>query len=110
MLCQNDTKVSYTAQPYPDSKELQDRDYLIYLKAWERHVTAVEDGSIREEALGGADTTTRSQVVWQVRALGIDEQEEEIGMAGGDAGGYLRLSGTGASSGEGLPTAQGEGA
>jgi hypothetical protein len=77
MLCQNNSKVSYTAQPYPESKELQDRDYLIYLKAWERHVTAVEDGSIREEALGGADTTTRSQVVWQVKALAFDEEEQE---------------------------------
>jgi hypothetical protein len=77
MLCQNGTKVSFTEQPYLEPKELRDGRYLIYLKAWERHVTAVEDSNIREVALGGVDTTTRSQVVWQVRALSLDEQEEE---------------------------------
>ena len=75
--CQNDTTVSYASQPYPESKELRDKSYLIYLKTWERHVTALQDGSIREEALGGADTTTRSQVVWQVKALALDEEETE---------------------------------
>src|SRR5260370_4903898 len=42
-------------------------DYLVYLDVWERHITALEDGSIREVALGGPDTSTRAQVVWQVR-------------------------------------------
>jgi hypothetical protein len=43
-----------------------DRLDLIYVKAWERHISAVEDESLLEPALGGADTTTRTQVVWQV--------------------------------------------
>lgn len=43
--------------------------YLCYLDAWERHVTAIEDGAIREKALGGPDTATRSQVVWQLKLL-----------------------------------------
>jgi hypothetical protein len=41
--------------------------YLVYLDAWERHVTWFTDERIREVALGGPDTATRAQVVWQVR-------------------------------------------
>jgi hypothetical protein len=41
---------------------------LVYLDVWERHITCVEDPHIREVALGGPDTTTRAQIVWQVRS------------------------------------------
>jgi hypothetical protein len=41
--------------------------YLAYLDVWERHITAIEDPHIREIALGGPDTTTRSQTVAQVK-------------------------------------------
>ena len=40
---------------------------IIYLDAWEHHVTHLENDHIREVALGGPDTATRAQVVWQVR-------------------------------------------
>ena len=40
---------------------------LVYLDVWERHVTWVEDESIREVGLGGPDTATRAKVVWQVK-------------------------------------------
>lgn len=43
---------------------------LIYLDVWERHISYVEDDDIREKALVGPDTTTRSRVVWQVK---VDE-------------------------------------
>lgn len=39
---------------------------LVYLDVWERHVTALQDERIREVALGGPDTATRSQVMWRV--------------------------------------------
>jgi Family of unknown function (DUF6519) len=42
------------------------RTDLIYLDAWERHLTAVDDPDLLEVALGGADTTTRLQVTWKV--------------------------------------------
>jgi hypothetical protein len=42
---------------------------LIYLDVWHREVTIFEDPSIREKALGGPDTTTRVQTVWQVKVL-----------------------------------------
>jgi hypothetical protein len=44
--------------------------YLVYLDVWERHVTALEDPGLLEPALGGVDTATRTQVVWQVRLTG----------------------------------------
>ncbi len=42
--------------------------FLFYLDVWEREVTYQEDDSIREVALGGPDTATRAQIVYQVRA------------------------------------------
>ncbi len=39
--------------------------FLLYLDVWERHITALEDPDIREVALGGPDTATRSQIIWQ---------------------------------------------
>lgn len=44
-----------------------DRTDLVYLEVWERHISAVEDPEIRETALGGPDTATRTQVVARVR-------------------------------------------
>lgn len=41
--------------------------YVAYLDVWERHITAFEDPAIREVALGGPDTTTRTRTVWQVK-------------------------------------------
>lgn len=49
---------------------------LIYLDVWERHVTFIEDDSIREKALGGPDTATRAQVVWRVRARELTDDEK----------------------------------
>ncbi|MEU6082221.1 DUF6519 domain-containing protein [Streptomyces sp. NPDC047108] len=45
--------------------------FLVYLKVWERLVTAAEDPVLREVALGSAlpDTAARTKVVWQVLAL-----------------------------------------
>ncbi|MEU5213468.1 DUF6519 domain-containing protein [Streptomyces sp. NPDC020742] len=45
--------------------------YLVYLKVWERVVTAAEDPALREVALGPAlpDTAARAKVVWQVLPL-----------------------------------------
>nr|HMN60615.1 DUF6519 domain-containing protein [Anaerolinea sp.] len=71
LLCELDGAVDFSSQPQsqpaaPIPANGQ-RDFF-YLDVWERHVTAVEDGSIREVALGGPDTATRVQTVWQARA------------------------------------------
>jgi hypothetical protein len=42
---------------------------LVYVDVWERVISAVEDGSIREVALGGPDTACRGRIVWQVKVL-----------------------------------------
>ncbi|MDI3560171.1 DUF6519 domain-containing protein [Bradyrhizobium sp. Arg816] len=52
--------------------------FWIYLDVWERLITAVEDPSIREVALGGPDTAARSKVVWQVRGLPADARSNGL--------------------------------
>ena len=67
------TEATYWAQrDYPVGKDagaLPQAPFLVYLDVWERHITVVEDPSLLEPALGGADTCTRAQVVWQARMM-----------------------------------------
>jgi hypothetical protein len=57
----------------PRVLDLPDGDYLAYLDVWERSITALEDATIVEPALGGPDTATRSRTVWQVRLLDVSD-------------------------------------
>ena len=72
-MCQLRERIDYDGQPgypFPDSAEIESgKKYLIYLHLWWRHITSLEDDRIREVALGGPDTTTRIQTVWQVKAV-----------------------------------------
>lgn len=52
--------------------------YLAFAHAWDLHRTALEDGDIREVALGGPDTTTRVKTVWQVRLLRLGAAGDDI--------------------------------
>lgn len=63
--------ITYLHQPdYPLSAgALASGSYLIYLDAWERLITYVEDDSIREVALNGADTAARTKLVCQVKQI-----------------------------------------
>jgi hypothetical protein len=63
--------ITYLNQPdYPSPTALRvGPSYQVYLDVWERHITYVEDDSIREVALGGPDTATRSKLVWQVKVV-----------------------------------------
>lgn len=69
------TEVPYNDQPYlpaplpPPLAATPNSTDLVYIDVWQREVTVLEDPSLREIALGGPDTTTRIQTVWQVRAL-----------------------------------------
>jgi hypothetical protein len=47
--------------------------YLVYLDAWQRHITAIEDPEIREAALEVPDTTTRIQTISQIKLLFLGE-------------------------------------
>lgn len=60
--------------------------FIVYLEAHERHITAVDDPGILEEALGGdIDTTTRTEVTWQVKLAEVTS----LGLAG-IAGAFAR--------------------
>jgi photosystem II stability/assembly factor-like uncharacterized protein len=41
--------------------------YIAYLDVWDRHVTAVERPELREIALGGPDTASRTRTTWRLR-------------------------------------------
>jgi hypothetical protein len=82
LLVENETQTTLGAQPYLPAGTSpvaqadgtvgaapSDGVYLVFLETWERLVTAVDDDSLREPALGGPDTTARTQQVWQVRLL-----------------------------------------
>ncbi|AFY57594.1 hypothetical protein Riv7116_5198 [Rivularia sp. PCC 7116] len=74
---------TYNNQPdYPqeiqiDSKDnsktfVEGKNYLAYLDVWQRNISAIEDKDIREIALQGSDTATRTKTVWQVKLLELE--------------------------------------
>lgn len=77
--CENDGAFpGWRTQPFGvpaadgEIKETISVPVLVYLDVWEHHRTWIEDGVLRDPALGGTDTGTRSRVVWQVRLLAKD--------------------------------------
>jgi hypothetical protein len=72
ILCENDAEILFTQQPdLPGAKALTAAGrYVVYLDVWQRHLTALDDPEIREVALGGPDTATRTKTVWQVKVAG----------------------------------------
>ncbi|GKS56848.1 hypothetical protein YTPLAS18_03750 [Nitrospira sp.] len=73
ILCESEQIVAYTKQPdFPNVQPVASAGtYLAYIDVWSRHITALEDASIREVALGGPDTATRSKTVWQVKLFQV---------------------------------------
>ncbi|HEX8397438.1 MAG TPA: DUF6519 domain-containing protein [Pyrinomonadaceae bacterium] len=81
ILCENDADVSYFEQPnfrIADKNIPQEGRFLFYLDVWERHVTCLEDESLCEVALGGIDTTTRAQVIWQVKLRELEPLSPDV--------------------------------
>ncbi|MEH2070108.1 MAG: DUF6519 domain-containing protein [Nostoc sp.] len=88
ILCENEEFIPYFQQPdfTPElidtcQVQLKGATYLAYLDVWERHITPIEDYderkiNIREVALGGADTATRSKLVWQVKLKQLKEDKD----------------------------------
>ncbi len=85
ILVENDLTLPFSQQPYILPKgggETEDEGmYLLYLDVWERHITALEDSYIREVALGGPDTATRMQVIWQARLAQVGKLGEVVTCA-----------------------------
>lgn len=79
--------ITYRVQPYlprpPALNPADGRTDLLYLEVWERHITPIEDGEIREVALGGADTTTRTQLIGQIKILpGVEAEDCDAPIEG----------------------------
>jgi hypothetical protein len=62
-------------QPISDAVPKEPGTYMAYLDVWNRHITQLEDADIQESALGGLDTTTRVQNVWQVKLHKLEDGE-----------------------------------
>ena len=80
ILCENEQDVIFTQQPdFPDALMPTDSAdssaYLLYLDVWGRSITYLQDDGIREVALGGPDTTTRTKTVWQVKLVPLNESD-----------------------------------
>ena len=74
LLCESDVPMTYSEQlgyPFEDDTTLQQlsgvNGVLVYLDVWERQVAGSESADILDVALGGTDTATRAQLVWQVK-------------------------------------------
>ena len=63
--------ITYLNQPFfPDPPAFNPAaGAIVYLDLWEREVSWAEEPQLLDVALGGVDTTTRVQQVWQVRLL-----------------------------------------
>src|SRR5262245_11080021 len=81
ILCENEQERALPDQPdFPGYQLPTDPGlYVAYVHVWERHVTAVEDPAIREPALGGPDTASRSKTVWQVDLLRVADNATGVG-------------------------------
>ncbi len=70
VLCECEEPFSLLHQPDPPgAAALAAGRHMLYLHVWERHLTWLDDATLREVALGGPDTATRARVVWQVGSL-----------------------------------------
>jgi hypothetical protein len=84
VLCENESAdASYFGQSnYPRDKQKNPLPtvlpFLVYLDIWERHITSLEDDHIREVALGGPDTSSRAQLVWQVKIWPSSEADRPM--------------------------------
>lgn len=69
ILCENESDTNYEQQPdfHGEPLPVEPALYMFYLDVWKRHITGIEDETIREVALNGADTATRTKTVWQVK-------------------------------------------
>ncbi|MBE9567873.1 MAG: hypothetical protein IMF14_04190, partial [Proteobacteria bacterium] len=73
---------------YPEAPALPTASaYRLYLDVWERAVTWLEDDKLRDPGLHGADTTTRTQTMAQVKWCDTDTQPlcQQVNPQIGDA-------------------------
>jgi hypothetical protein len=69
---------AYAAQAdFPNPPPLTGDPYLLYVDLWERTVTAHEDARLMDPGLHGADTTSRTRVMAQVKWAAADFAAED---------------------------------
>ena len=81
-VCENEDLVLLDDQPDLPGVGLpaDPGDYIAFLDVWHRLITSAENPALREVALGGPDTATRTRTVWQVRTrLAVDPLPPAIG-------------------------------
>src|SRR6266542_578972 len=71
-LTQPDLKSPPTIDMTTPPNQYFGKTYIAYLDAFQRHLTALDDPGIREVALNGPDTGTRTRTTWQVRLVEVD--------------------------------------
>jgi hypothetical protein len=74
--------------PLPDGAVPPAVSYRVYADVWQRVVTSIEDpGQLRDPALHGADTATRTQTMTQVKWCGptVDPEDPTVNPPRGDA-------------------------
>lgn len=69
ILCENEALVPLGDQPdLPGAGLPPDHGgYIAFLDVWHRLITSADNPPLREVALGGPDTTTRTRTIWQMR-------------------------------------------
>jgi uncharacterized protein DUF6519 len=102
VLCQLDAATSYLSQPdlldpprIPAPTAGNDVNAVVYLEAWHRLITYLEDDTLREVALGGPDTATRLKAVAQVRVAIIPSSVVPSTVTCDTAGQFIPGSGGG---------------
>ena len=73
ILCENEANCPLLGQPDLPVANLNavpgfsgNGTYAVELRVWERDITPVDDSALLEKALGGPDTSGRTETVWQV--------------------------------------------
>lgn len=90
LLVENDADTGINSQPFPSGVVVPTAPggnfsaglHVAYLDVWERHITALEDPELLEPALGGPDTATRRQTVWQVKLQPASQDTACADLAG----------------------------
>jgi hypothetical protein len=84
--------ITYDAQPYltnPPALPTAGR-HLVYLDVWDREVTHLERPELVEVAVG-VETSSRRQIVWQVRVLEPDAANTTCASPDADVPGWSAL-------------------
>lgn len=66
LICELDAETSIAQVARRAMRPEQGRTDLVYVDAWERLVTALDDPELLEVSLGGPDTSTRLQMAWTI--------------------------------------------